>query len=133
MRRSVVIVLINVFGAMLMGAAIATGHNRIPAIIFVGLFPINIVILRKMRPSAGEVASVRKSGQFKLVRSFRRAGYFYLAALIVGLCFYPYKQSPWWALLVGVTISCGLIWTFLRSARKIEALPPEEWDRRITK
>jgi Ca2+/Na+ antiporter len=87
-----------------------------------------------MRPSAAEIGFIHKGSQAKSASRLRRVGYFYLVALVLGLCFFDYKGAkPWWPFLVGIAISGSFIWLSFRSARKISDISPEEWERRIGK
>ena|ERR1700733_11644252 len=132
MRRMRLILLVDLVGVSVMATLVLTHHYRLPALVFLGLILINFIILRKMRPSAAEIGSIKKRGQAKSASRLRRLGYFYLVALVLGLCFFDYKEAqPWWPVLVGIAISGSFIWLSFRSARKISDMSPEEWERRV--
>jgi hypothetical protein len=132
MRRVTLILLIDFVGASIMAALIFTQHYRLPALVFLALFAINFLILRKMRPSGAEAGYLQKRGQSKSASRLRRMGYIYLGGLVLGLCSFDYKEArPWWPVLIGVTVSGFFIWYFFRSARKISDMSPEEWEQRI--
>jgi Ca2+/Na+ antiporter len=130
MRRIAIIMVVNLVGILGMTASILTHHFRLPAIIFVILLGINFFILKMKRPES-EVAALRTRGQAKTVKALRRAGYFYAGALILGLCVADYKSGPWWAHVIGISISTLFIYYFFSRAKKISDMSPNEWEQRL--
>jgi hypothetical protein len=134
MPRLTILIIVDLAGSLCILASVLTHHFRLPAVIFLSLIAINFLIIKKMRPSAAEIGSIQKRGQAKSASRLRRMGYFYLVALVLGLCFFDYKEAkPWWLVFVGIAISGSFIWLSFRSARKILDIPSEEWERRIGK
>ena len=124
MRRIAIITIVNLVGTLGMVASILTHHFRLPAITFVILIGINFFILKTKRPVESEVAALQTRGQAKTVKALRRAGYFYAGALVLGLCVADYKSGPWWAHVIGISISSVFIYYFLSRAKKISDMSP---------
>jgi hypothetical protein len=106
------------------------GHGRFAAILFLGWIVMAITVFLRMKPTPADLAPFRKAGQTKTIKRIQRTGYFYVAALILGLCLTDYRNLLWWPTLTGIAISGFFIWSTFRAANRFKNMSSEEWERR---
>jgi len=104
---------------------------RAPALIFVVLLVICVLIFRFIPATPAEKRRLANKSQREITRPIRRLAYLYMFGFVVFMVSGQYKMLPGWqdflCALPGLTIIVYCLW----SARRIEQIPADEWKKRI--
>jgi uncharacterized membrane protein len=104
---------------------------RAPALIFVVLVVIGVLIFRFIPAAPAEKRRLANKSQREVAKPVRRLAYLYIFGLIVFVVSGQYKALSGWQGLLCALPGLIIIVYCLWSARRIEQIPADEWKKRI--